>query len=220
MHIEDLKGNEINLRKPKDDFSDLTKTAIGQLTEVKEDEFIIKLKGDLDFKISDAIQVIYIDSSQGVHYFTTEIKSREEEIIKLKLPDIINRRQRRQFVRVEYKTDIQFSPVSYQGENLTHLEEKKGAGQMVDISGGGICMLSDIRLLKGLVVELNFSLKGEEFKILGEVVRIMDREEDYEMGVKFDFKSSKIENQISNFVLKQQIINRRRAKMAKEKGED
>ncbi|SJZ33953.1 flagellar brake protein [Selenihalanaerobacter shriftii] len=210
MDINHLVNKKLNFRKPAVDFSDLSDTIRCQILEIKNERLIVQLSNDLDLTSGKLVQMVYIDNAQGIYYFNTEIVSVEMPLIKLKLPNKIQNYQRRQFVRVEYQTEIEFSPVSYQGENLTHLEDKKGHGQMIDISGGGICFKSDIKLLEELVIDLRFRLNENDFEILGEVVRVLKKGDEYEIGIKFDILSSKVEDQISNFVLQQQIKNRRR----------
>lgn len=214
METKQLIKKEVKLRQPNTDFNDLSETTPGQVEEIIEDELVINLEEASDFEVEDLIQVIYVDNVKGIHYFNTEVKNKDELIIKMQVPEQLQKFQRRNYLRVQYETEIEFSPISYKGENLTHLEEKKGFGKMIDISAGGICFISDIELMKELVIEIRFELGEKQFQVLGEVVRVIVQEEEYEMGIKFDLRSEKVENQISNFVLQQQIKNRRRQKQA------
>ncbi|MCK8824423.1 flagellar brake protein [Fuchsiella alkaliacetigena] len=211
MHTSQFVNKRVKLREPDVDFTDLSAAIKGQVTEKEDDELSIKLKKELDSGIKDVIQVIYVNNAKGIHYFNGRITTigGDRKLIKVRCPEKAQKHQRRQAVRVKYKTEVEFSPVSYQGKNLTHLEDKKGTGQMIDISAGGICFSSDIKLLKDLVVELSFNLEEEPYQVLGEIVRIIETEEGYEMGVKFHHNLKSVENNISNFVLQQQLRNRR-----------
>jgi c-di-GMP-binding flagellar brake protein YcgR len=217
MELINLLDKEVKIRKPEAEFDNLSEAPFAQIDEIKEEKVIIICEKGLNFETDDLIQIIYIDNAKGIHYFNTEVKEIDNSVIKVRAPEFIQRYQRRQYLRVKYKTEIEFRPVSYQGENLTHLEEKKGLGQMVDISAGGVRFTSDIELLEGLVIETSFELGDSFFQNLGEVVRIIEKEDEvYEMGIKFDLKSKKVENQISNFALKQQIINHKKEKLKSE----
>jgi c-di-GMP-binding flagellar brake protein YcgR len=217
MELINLLDKEVKIRKPEAEFDNLSEAPFAQIDEIKEEKVIIICEKGLNFETDDLIQIIYIDNAKGIHYFNTEVKEIDNSVIKVRAPEFIQRYQRRQYLRVKYKTEIEFRPVSYQGENLTHLEEKRGLGQMVDISAGGVCFTSDIELLEGLVIETSFELGDSFFQNLGEVVRIIEKEDEvYEMGIKFDLKSKKVENEISNFALKQQIINHKKEKLKSE----
>lgn len=221
MEKEELLEKEVKVRQPTTDFNNLSETTNGKVEEANEDELKISLTEGLDFTVEDLIQIVYVDNVKGIYYFNAEVNLVEDSTFKLEPPEEIHRLQRRKYLRVNYETDIDFSPISYQGESLTHLEEKKGFGQMKDISAGGICFSSNIELLEGMVIELRFELREQKFQVLGEVVRSLEKEENYEMGIKFDLRSEKVENDISNFVLQQQIKSRRKqAKDGKEVKEE
>lgn len=166
----------------------------------------------MNLRSKKILQVVYVDNAKGIYSFKSRILNLDDPIIEVDKPNQLQKYQRRKFVRIKYETDIKFSPISYKGENLTHLEDKKGTGQMVDLSAGGICFTSDIKLMEQLVIELRFTLGDNYLQILGEIVRVIEREESYEIGVKFELENKKVVDQISNFVFQEQIKQRGKMK--------
>ncbi|MBM7624523.1 flagellar brake protein [Sporohalobacter salinus] len=213
MDSKQLIKEKVRLTRKKTDFNNLAQAYQGRVLDIESNKIIIravKVIKDLNLSLGKGIQVIYVNDAKGIHYFKSQILNIDDPIIQVNKPNLIQKSQRREFVRVKYETDVEFSPISYKGENLTHLEDKKGIGQMVDLSAGGICFISDIELIKELVIELRVTLGEDDFQILGEIVRVIEKEEGYEIGVKFDLENKRIADQISNFVFQEQIRQRRK----------
>ncbi|MGM0472295.1 MAG: flagellar brake protein [Bacillota bacterium] len=218
MELEDLIKQEVGITKEVSDFDDLSDTCSGRVLDIQDKELIIRSVdaiAELGLQIGDQLQVLYTDQARGIYYFRNQVRNLDQPRIKLQRLEELQKYQRRDFVRVNYQTEIKFSPISYQGENLTHLEEKQGLGEMVDISAGGLCFIAGIELMEELVIELNFELAGEAFQVLGKVVRVIEQEEGYELGVQFDIKDKSVRDRISSFVFQQQIKQRRRERRNK-----
>ena len=104
--------------------------------------------------------------------------------------------EKRQYVRVIPEKPI---PVYIRSYNVNVV------GEMIDISVGGIgVFLKENAVDKGLVAELEFKLKEESIKTLGECRYVIRWKDGYRAGFKFIDLSKEYENKISEYVFERQ----------------
>ncbi len=90
-------------------------------------------------------------------------------------------------------TDCYFTLADSNDKNLEPLRNKKGKGWVRDISWIGIKMACqyDLPIRKGIILQIEFTIKNEEFTVLGKIVRKEDLMNEFNYGIEFtDMKVS------------------------------
>ncbi len=84
-------------------------------------------------------------------------------------------------IRASLEEHVRFTAVS-----STAFEPVSGEGVVQNLSTGGICFITDRRLVPGQLLELTFTSSGEVFLFRGEIVRSGESGEGFIVGVRFD----------------------------------
>jgi c-di-GMP-binding flagellar brake protein YcgR len=94
--------------------------------------------------------------------------------------------ERRQYFRLTLEAECEVTVLTINGKPITHPARK---GKLVDISGGGVCVMLDMFLpvqRQDIGVELKFSLHGSYWTMKGRVVRRAEgRSGQYQYGIMF-----------------------------------
>ncbi len=147
----------------------------------------------------------------GVYWFASEVLwVTQEKVPEMRcvLPDELERIQRRNFVRLEVGL-----PVS-----VSTCDEEEGDKKIsfvattFDISGGGLGLLSDVRLQPETLIRCQMEIQGREICVTGRVVRCVrsDLPDDrFRLGVQFVDIKIRDQDWVCKFVLQKQLEQRR-----------
>jgi c-di-GMP-binding flagellar brake protein YcgR len=156
------------------------------------------------------VEIEYV-SNDGRFNFDTTVKDRHTEgslsFIKINIPETISRNQLREFFRVSTnlkgKVKIFYAKVPDKTLNIPH---KKSPCKVVDLSGGGGKLITDIGIDTGQVFGLDMSeeIEGTE-DLKCTVVRAKRIQEKTEVSFKFNFQKESERNSVIKYVFKRQI---------------
>lgn len=129
-----------------------------------------------DFPIDDYINAppadepltVNVFEKVGIYEAPSKYRSNAllpEKIFYIDKPECFRRQQQRAFVRVPAPL-----PIRYRTENIYSAYQKSYASTLIDISGSGLCFVSD----KEIPVTATISLQIEELPILGKLSLIAD----------------------------------------------
>lgn len=155
------------------------------------------------------MDVIYQKDGE-VYKFAAEAIDRRLEgnihLLKIKPLSEEERIQRRYFYRFSCIRDIEYRVFADKDAS----EEERGAfrrGITKDISGGGICLCTDIKPEIGWYVEGRLHLK-RNIPFIGRVVRLIDARDDsrfdYEVGIEFDDITNMNRERIIGYIFDEQ----------------
>lgn len=158
----------------KSNIQDLTSEYIGISIPVLTGRYLPLSKGE-------TVEVLYYFNKEIYGFKTTVIGRKIDKIfiILLAHPSKIKTVQRRNYVRVPISLEISFAIVEKE-KNLTNLNDNRYEFFNVttmDISGGGISVISDKSIRYGDHVMVKLPILDETLTILGKIVRI-DKKED------------------------------------------
>lgn len=165
---------------------------------------------DLIDAINDNIEYCVCISEDIIRCRSTIVGEKHEsstQLIMLTKPEIVATSDRRKYVRVE--TDMHFDYVLLNaGEKIYYrtmpdeLLGRKESAVLKNISGGGMCFISEKPLEIGKRLYIMLKLK-ETLTIEGEVVRIDENIEGkhYEIAIKYDKINDKSRQEINRYVL-------------------
>lgn len=106
-----------------------------KVTEIfDEDKFAVELQSDENYTDTEKVDMFAVAGS-GVVYFETELQSVNGRILTIKNPSKMSVIQRREYTRVEINKNILI-------DNLP----KKIRATIIDISAGGMCIISDTEM--------------------------------------------------------------------------
>jgi c-di-GMP-binding flagellar brake protein YcgR len=123
-------------------------------------------------------------------------------LLTLMAPEEINMHQNRQFTRMILPSR---TPITARIVGIRGLATHQGiafAGQMLDISGGGLSFITSYRLFCPLFLELSFVLPNdpEKFTVYGEIVRVSNFSNDsYRIAITFSNTTKAVLNQIDDY---------------------
>lgn len=161
----------------------------------------------------------YIDENSGIYSFKGEVIRRFKEksiyLLEIKYKGNLRKIQRREFFRIEtYKKIILEIPSSkkyFESDKLLDLYDSidfiKGKFLLKDISAGGVGFFSNTKFKLNQRFIINFNLNNLTVKVLGEVVRnveVNENDKKYLIGVKFEKLDSKKRRKIINYVFNKQ----------------
>lgn len=149
---------------------------------------------------------IIISDRSGMLSATTRVLGRQREpipVVFVELPEEYdNMAQRREFVRLEISLPICFSLAT--GSSAEGAYEH---GTTIDLSAGGICFVSRIKLKVGTLIKLCLNLGDAEFSCQAQVVRCNRAEvggTNYAVAVKFIEITDNLRDHIVGFVFSKQ----------------
>lgn len=146
----------------------------------------IPILNGMYFPISrnEIIDVIYYVNDEA-YKFTTKItgKKLENNIpqLILKYPTKIEKIQRREFVRIHISGDVRYK--NYVKDFNNDFDK---SGVMLDISGGGMRLLTHEDYPVGQKLEIEVILNEDKILVIGEVIRVLKNEVGYLCALKFD----------------------------------
>jgi len=178
----------------------------------QEDEIIITLpvfKGrPVVLNLGQEVKINFFRES-GQFYFIAEVTDRMESdsvrLVKLKQTSPVYRLQRRNFYRLRIRMPVLITTVE---ENLQQNEVGYTKAYTVDISGGGIRILTNCELKPGQRVECAITLtEKQKLKVDGLVVRStasLSEGYKYDVGIKFTEILEAERDKIIQFIFEQQ----------------
>ena len=174
-----VKDKELVIISPK-----VTNATRCNVTEVlSEEKFNVKLQTEEDYENNEFVEFFGVSGS-GVLYFKTKIENIENDIITVSFPEKHTLIQRREYTRAEINKNI-----------LIYTDKKTIRATIIDISAGGMCLISDtkmdtkkqyqtdIKLEKNLAVSCQFKpvrvvdQEDNKFKVSGQfkLIKNIDR---------------------------------------------
>lgn len=163
---------------------DVTNAARCTVTDISAGETIkVELASEERYKQDEEVDMFAVSGS-GVLYFNSKLEKADGRILTVKYPKKSTLIQRREYTRAEIRKNI-----------LIYTEEKTIRATIIDISAGGMCLISDtemnkntsyktdINLEKNLSISCSFQpvriipTKENKFKISGQfkLIRNIDR---------------------------------------------
>lgn len=138
-----VKDKELVIISPK-----VTNATRCNVTEVFDGEgFSVKLQTKEDFSNSEPVEFFGVSGS-GVLYFATKIDKIEDGIISVKFPEKHTLIQRREYTRAEINKNI-----------LIYTDKKTIRATIIDISAGGMCLISDTEMSKDSQYQTDINLE-------------------------------------------------------------
>ncbi len=167
------------------------------------------------FRKQTLVQVVII-SKEGIHSFNARVLAvnndnipvvvlnRESEIIKI---------QRRSYYRLECSCIVRYRP--YKLPIFGTNEDPFKTTRTIDLSGGGMCMLSKEKIDKTNFLECVIILeKDVEISAIGKVVSVKKddtvQSNNWKVGIQFQRISEKARERVINFIFQEQLKLRRR----------
>jgi len=194
-------GTKIELKLYNEDGDKLPPVLISQYEAYDEENNVVVIhapfyEGNMYPVYQYMVMDVIFSEEKDTYVFKAKAVQRfkKDDIVMLKVKPItpITKIQRRSFFRVDCFIDVRYR-VFDKAIPEDKIMGKFSKAKTKDISGGGICMFTDVRLDKSSYIEAFIEL-DKEIRFIGEVVRshvLRDRGRLlYETGVKY----KKIEN--------------------------
>ncbi|WP_188177288.1 PilZ domain-containing protein [Paenibacillus sedimenti] len=184
-----------------------------KIEQIGDSSFIVFLELSGLYPFDKLEHVSFIEFSfkdHGLLYFTyVDLIALELKktccLLTLSIPDEIHTRQRRRFNRskLSIRTPVTLQIVGIRGQSI-----RKGvafAGQLLDISGGGLSFITTNRLFYRLFLEFSFILPHfpHPITVYGEIVRVTNIGHDaYRVAAEFRHTPETILNEIEKYCSK------------------
>ncbi len=167
----------------------------------------------ISLTIGQKVQVIFFRET-GQFYFVAKVTHRQRtetmHLIRLKQISPIHRLQRRNFYRLKIVLPLFFRVAKNNQEHKSPYSK----GYTVDISGGGMRIITDKPLKPGMYLECRIPIKEEgEITIKGLVKRVgkeVDKEYKFNVAIQFVGISENIRDKIIYFIFEEQRKLRRK----------
>lgn len=118
------------------------------VTDISEGEsFNVELVSDERYKQDEDVELFAVSGS-GVLYFGTKLENAEGRKLTVKYPKQSSLIQRREYTRVEIRKNI-----------LIYTDEKTIRATIIDISAGGMCIISDTEMDKNVSYQTDLNLE-------------------------------------------------------------
>ena len=191
-----------------------------RVTDLGEEQITITLpiKEESVVPLTVGSRVIVTFSDETAKYkFETKIASRQFEgnvaTCNLAYPTRFNKIQRRNFVRVPLKEEVEFRKLNLDENNdLDYDEEAQKDFERAftkDMSGGGMLLAVQKFIATGSFVEVKLGIESISFEsVIGKVVRmdkLPDQNDKMGLGLKFVNLSSTEQDEIVQWVLQKQL---------------
>ncbi len=157
----------------------------GSVLHVDDGHFSLEMQYQKHFEefLSRGTPVVcsfFIPNDARYRFETLLVKDTiESEPLQLEHCDAVSREQERQYFRLAVSLPVEYAPVRVHNLEAFHMqsdpaqtdaETPRQWGRTLDLSGGGLALLSETALLLGTMLRLRFELDGTPFDVLGEVM--------------------------------------------------
>lgn len=189
--------------------------------------------------------ILYIYTRKGLYKCESVVKGRYQEkkihVLNMVLLSEFVKVQRREYFRLNYRFEIDFHIISDIEKNiykklqedeieddkqrkklyelLLELENEKHIGNVINISGGGICFMSKVSLSKNQLVKLYFELttsgQRRKYVLQASVIqseKSLDQKAVYKNRAKFIDIRKKDREDIIQFIFEEQRMQRKQEK--------
>lgn len=174
---------------------------ITRVEDISDDRFIVecpvRIKGELPLEVGQTIEA-FINRQDTAYVFKAVVASidpQKENMTTLQPISGLSRTQRRRFVRIDISGNIAFKVLdtSKHDHSLLGIER---TGELLNISAGGILVISGEKLNQGDYLLMNFQLKNNQRleNIFGLVKRVDEQEGEYIVGIEFLTKEQSLES--------------------------
>ncbi|KUO65625.1 MAG: pilus assembly protein PilZ [Gracilibacter sp. BRH_c7a] len=144
------------------------------------------------------LDVVFSDELSAYTFSSVIIKRIAAPIptLILEFPSKITKIQRRQYVRVELVTPIEYQVLQKEGLS------KANKGYVVDLSGGGISFKAKDELLLNTIIIIKTIIGGVSIELPAAVVRSIKKEDDNEYNISAEFQeiSENIRDKIIQYI--------------------
>jgi c-di-GMP-binding flagellar brake protein YcgR len=163
----------------------------------------IRIAGDLELTVGQHLEAVSNkrDASYVFEAVVTDINPQKENMTTLKTVSEIRRSQRRRFVRIDIAGNITYRVIDKTTQNRGRLSLDK-KGELLNISAGGILIITDEIVKQGDFLLMNFLMKDSQRleNILGIAKRIEssvesdNHDNEYLVGIEFLSKEKSSES--------------------------
>lgn len=130
--------------------SEVTNAAKGVVTEVFDDEsFNLELKSSERYFSGEQVDLFSVSGS-GVICLSSELKAVDGHVLTIKKPEKEQDIQRREYLRAEFNKNI-----------LIYTDEKTIRATVLDISAGGVCLITDTEMKKDFDYQFDINLEKD-----------------------------------------------------------
>lgn len=127
---------------------DVTNATRCIVTDIPDSEtFNVELVSDERYKQNEDVELFAVSGS-GVLYFGTKLENIDGRKLTIKFPKNSSLIQRREYTRVEIRKNI-----------LIYTDEKTIRATIIDISAGGMCLISDTEMDKNTSYQTDINLE-------------------------------------------------------------
>jgi len=186
---------------------------------VDKENILIDVPKEKNKKISLTLNKEYFAvfyTRQGLFECNVVIEKTEKEgkveVYQIKIVSPLEKKQRRQFYRLDYVMNIEFKKVGIE-------EDKWEEGVLSDISGGGMCFNSEYLLDESSDIEVKFSVKIKDkvydYKCVSKLImldKLPNNEDRYEYRIAFSDLSFDDQENIVRFIFEEERKQRRTLK--------
>jgi hypothetical protein len=140
---------------------------------------------------------IHTGRSDGIFNFKSKILSRSQSNLKVTVetPKVLSSSDRRGGPRVPLTVPIVYRVLSFKDQQLSHLADKVGLGESLDLGKGGILLLTDLKLPVGMTLLIEFTLDDNPISLVGVVKRSSQNKLNNQFSVGIKFLEPGIEHQ-------------------------
>lgn len=165
-------------------------------------------------RVGQLVQVYYVSdqpSGPAVYEFEARVKGLRQEpvpLVLLPVPDSVNRKQQRAFVRVKCDLPVRFRPADQEKHHCAYRH-----GRCLDLSGGGLVLsASDPELVPGSTWGVELVLPEGTVAAKAKVVRLIPRKDNsgYNAAMRFVVLGESGRDRIMRYVFARQLELRRR----------
>ncbi|MGM0470706.1 MAG: flagellar brake protein [Bacillota bacterium] len=191
-----------------------------RVTDLDEEQITITLpikeESVVPLTVGSKVSVTFSDET-AKYKFETKINSRQFEdnvaTCKLSYPNQFNKIQRRNFVRIPVRKEVDFRELDLDdNNNFDYNEEEQEAFRSAftkDISGGGILLAVREFIATGSFVEVKLKIEKLSFEsVIGKVIRmekLSNHNDKIGLGLKFVNLSSSEQDELVQWVLQKQL---------------
>lgn len=196
LHLENSGGRQIFSTRVEDAYDDLVIVGAplqqGHVVPIR-----VGAKLNVEFKLYDSISEGRFRSSAIVEKRFT---AKNIPLLQLRLLGDWEKIQERMFVRVPVHIDALFVPL-----HEADPQAPAKPGLIVNLSGGGFCLRSQVAFEIGQKIWISFRLEENQIKSGALLARFVPTENGQDFGFAFSDIPAKMRQQIIKFVFKRQI---------------
>lgn len=162
---------------------------------VSEDSFDVKLATKGKYEVDESVELFNV-TSKGQLYFETIVKEVKDDIVSMWFPISCRYLQRREYSRINMDEEI-----------VLKKDEKDIAAKIIDISAGGLKIITNNQLELLAKYSLSIDIDGETTKCLFEPIRIEADGEKYISSGRFINITSHDRIALVQYCFRKQIEN-------------